>query len=262
MDEEAITLDGLTAFITGASGGIGRQIAITMAGYGANVTIAARSEGIYETADRIAGERALPVEMDVTNDSDVDAAIEETVKRFDGLDCLVNNAGIAGPTAPLEDVSATAYRETLAVNLEGPFLCSKLALPYLRKSDRASIINIGSIGGKMPYPNRTPYAASKMGLIGLSRTMAHELGEDDVTVNTVCPGPVEGDRIERVIEKHAEALEMTYEQAKREVLLDELAIEEFVEQTDVAEVAAYLASPAGRHITAQDINVDSGMTWY
>lgn len=254
--------DDRTAFVTGASKGIGRIITTKLAEYGANVALAARSEGIYETADRIGDDRALPVETDVSDEGDVETAIEATVEAFGGLDCLVNNAGMAGPTAPLEEVTAEEFRTTLDVNLTGTFLCAKYAAQYLRESDRGSVVNISSVGGKRPYPNRTPYASSKIGMIGLSRTLAHELGDDDVTVNTVCPGPVKGERIERVIEKQAEVLGVSYEEAKQEILLEDLAVEELVEKEDVAELVAYLAGPAGRHVTAQDINVDSGMTWY
>lgn len=258
----SVMLSNTTAFITGASRGIGREIATTFAAYGANVVLAARSDGIYETEDIIGSEaHTLPLKTDVSDGSTVEAAIAETVAEFGGLDCLVNNAGMAGPTAPIENVTAEEFRETLDVNLTGPFLCAKHAAPHLRDSDQASVVTISSVGGKRPYPNRTPYSASKAGVIGLSRTLSREFGGDDITVNTVCPGPVEGDRIERVIRRMAEAEDISEQQA-REVLFEELAIDEFVPKEDVAECVAYLAGDAGRHVTAQDINVDSGMAWY
>jgi NAD(P)-dependent dehydrogenase (short-subunit alcohol dehydrogenase family) len=189
-------------------------------------------------------------------------AIDEAVGAFGGLDCLINNAGIAGPTAPVEEVTVEEFEETLRVPLSGAFLCAKHAAPHLRASAQGRIVNVSSVGGKRPYPSRTPYASSKMGMIGLGRALAFELADDDVTVNTICPGPVAGDRIDRVIQAQAEERGISFEQAKQEVMVDELALDEMVQPEDVAEQVAYLVSDAGEHITAQDVNVDSGMTWY
>lgn len=257
------SLEGRVLFVTGASQGLGREIAVTAARYGADVALAARSDGIYETADAIdADVRALPVECDVTDEDAVEAAIDECVRGLGGLDCLVNNAGIAGPTAPVEEVSLDAFEETLHVNLSGAFLCAKHAAPHLRESDCGSVVNVSSVGGKRPYPNRTPYASSKLGMVGLGRALAFEFADDDVTVNTVCPGPVRGDRIEAVIEAQAEKRDWSVDEAREELYTGELALNEMVDPSDVADQVAYLASDAARHITAQDINVDSGMTWY
>ena len=261
-------LAGRTAFITGGSMGLGRAIAVCLAEYGANVVAAARSDGIYETVELVEeevgedGPGALAVECDVSDESSVEAAIDETVETFGGLDILVNNAGIAGPTAPVEEVGFEEFEETLRVNVIGAFLCVKHASPYLRESAHGRVVNISSVGGKRPYTNRTPYASSKMGMIGLSRALASEFGDDMVTVNTICPGPVAGDRIDRVIQAQADRLGTSFEDAKQEILLDEMTIEELVQPEDVAEQVAYFASDAAEHITTQDVNVDSGMTWY
>lgn len=256
-------LDGKTAFVTGASQGIGRQIARKLASENANVALAARSDGIYETADLIGDDvQTLPVTTDVSDEESVRSAIEETVAEFGGLDCLVNNAGIAGPTAPVEEVGLDEWQQTLAVNVTGAFLASKYAAPYLRESERGSIVNISSIGGKRPYPNRTPYGTSKMAMIGLSRTLAFELGEDDVTVNTICPGPVTGERIENVIQGQADTRGISFEEAKEELYTGDLPVGEMVDPDEIADFTAYLASESGRHLTAQDINVDSGKVWY
>ncbi len=256
-------LDGATAFVTGASQGIGEEIAVTLADYGANVAIAARSDGIYETAERIGDDdRTLPVETDVTDEDNVARSIEETVDTFGGLDILVNNAGHSGPTAPVEDIEAEEWQLMTDVKVYGPFLCVKHAVPHLRESDRGTVVNISSVGGKRPYPNRSPYAAANMAMIGMSRTWAHELGGEGVTVNTICPGPVAGERIERVIEAQAEEQGRPVEEVREEQYFADLAVPEFVEQSDIAEMIAYLASDDGRHITAQDLNVDSGGAWY
>lgn len=256
-------LSDTTAFVTGASMGIGEEIAVTLAEYGSNVAIAARSDGIYETAERIGDDdRALPIETDVTDEANVEAAIEETVETFGGLDILVNTAGIAGPTAPVENIEADEWKGMTDVKVFGPFLCMKHSVEHLRESDRGTVVNISSVGGKRPYPNRSPYAASNMAMIGMSRTWAHELGEDGVTVNTICPGPVEGPRIRRVIEAQAEERGESFEEVRDREYFGGLAIKEFVQSEEIAELVVHLASDAGRHITAQDLNVSSGGAWY
>jgi NAD(P)-dependent dehydrogenase (short-subunit alcohol dehydrogenase family) len=254
-------LDDITAFVTGASGGIGREIAYEFGNQGANVACAARGDGINETADELS-DQGLAVRCDVTDEASVEAAIEETVETFGGLDCVVNNAGVSGPVQPFDRVDPAAFQETFAVNVTGANTCAKYAAPHLRESDRGSVVNIGSIGGKRPYPNRTPYAASKMALIGLTRTLAYELGRDDVTVNTVLPGPVEGDRIEEVVQKQAE-LAAVEDAEPASIGPDDFALPDYlVSPEEVAQQVAYLASPAGRHITGQEIAVDAGGTWY
>lgn len=255
-------LRGKTAFVTGASQGIGRQIAITLAENGANVALAARSDGIYDTDELIDGDGTLPVETDVADEASVEESISATVEEFGGLDVLVNNAGIAGPTAPVEEVTVEEWEQTIDVNLKGMFLTVKYAAPHLRESERSSVVNISSISGKRPLESRTPYTASKMGVIGLTRTLAFELGHDDVNVNAICPGAVRGERINNVIEKQADQLGVSFEEAKRQVITDDQALDEIIDPEDVADMVAYLASDSGRHITAQDISVDSGATWY
>jgi len=258
-----VSLTGTTAFVTGASGGIGRAIALELADRGATVALAARSDGIHETAERIGEpDRTLAVETDVTDEASVASAVERTVETFGGLDCLVNNAGIAGPTAPVEEVAVEEWERTMDVNATGAFRCVKHAAPHLRDSDRGSVINIASISGKRPLEDRTPYAASKTALVGLTRTLAFELGDDDVTVNAVCPGATRGDRIDRVIEKQAERRGLSFEAAKREVFTGDTALGRLTDPADVANAVAYLTGEDARNVTAQDINVDAGTVWY
>lgn len=256
-------LEGTTAFVTGESQGIGREIAKTLVEQGANVGLAARSDGIHETADIIdSPENTLAVKTDVTDESNVKESIEAVAEEFGGLDLLVNNAGIAGPTAPIENVELEAWEQTQNVNVTGMFLTIKHAISHLRASDRGSIVNISSISGKRPLENRTPYTVSKMGVIGLTRTLAMELGDDDITVNSICPGPTMGDRIDSVIEEQARELDVDYETAKRRVFTDDAALGRLVEAEDIAGTVAFLGSNAARNITAQDINVDAGTVWY
>lgn len=256
-------LSDTVAIVTGASGGIGREIATKLAEAGASVTAAARSDGIYETVDRIDDKgRAVAIETDVTDEDSVRDAIEETASTFGSVDCVVNNAGIAGPTAPIEDVEREQWEQTLSVNVTGMFLTIKHAAPFLRESERGSVINVSSISGKRPLEHRTPYTTSKMAVIGLTRTVAAELGTDDVTVNAICPGPTRGPRIEAVIEKQADRMDVDYEEAKRRVFTEDALLKKLVDPDDIASMTVYLASESGRHMTAQDINVDAGIAWY
>lgn len=257
-------LDGRTAFVTGASQGIGRQIAVTLAEAGANVALAARNESnLEETADLIDDPRATAVvPTDVSDEDSVTEGIAATVDAFGDLSILVNNAGIAGPTKPIEEITVDEWRTTQEVNLMGMFLCVKHAVPHLRAADSGRIVNISSISGKRPLVNRTPYTASKMGVMGLTRTLAHELGDDDILVNTICPGPVVGDRLERVIQNQADQQGVTYEEAKRDLITGDLPLDEMVPPGEIGDMVVYLSSEKGAHITGQDINVDSGATWY
>lgn len=259
----SISLSGTTAIVTGASQGIGRQIAQSFADAGASVGLVARSDGIYETAEIIGRpEHTLAVETDVTDESSVSDAIHTIGEEFGGLDCVVNNAGIAGPTAPIEEVALEHWEQTLAVNVTGMFLMLKHAAPYLRESDQGRVINISSISGKRPLDKRTPYTTSKMGVIGLTRTVAVEFADDDVTVNTICPGATRGPRIDDVIQEQADQLGVDFEEAKRRTFTDDAILGDLTEPDDIAQMAVFLASDAAGHITAQDINVDAGTVWY
>jgi NAD(P)-dependent dehydrogenase (short-subunit alcohol dehydrogenase family) len=255
-------LEGCVAFVTGASRGIGREIAVTFAEQGADVACTARSEdAIAETAEmvRAEGGEAIAVPVDVTDEAAVAAAIEETVAELGGL---VNNAGGTGEVEPVHRLDPEAFTELQAVNVTGPMTCVKHAAEHLRESDRGSVVNIASIGGKRPYPNRAPYAASKMGLIGLTRTLAFELGHDGVTVNAVLPGPVAGDRIEEVVAAQARLADVDHAHPV-EFGENDFALPDYVvEPREVAEQVAYLAGPHARHVTAKELGVDAGGTWY
>jgi NAD(P)-dependent dehydrogenase (short-subunit alcohol dehydrogenase family) len=254
-------LEGRTAFVTGASRGIGRAIATALADIGANVALAARSDAIETLSDKL-GESALAVETDVRDLQSVESSIRATEESFGGLDCLVNNAGIAGPTALVDEVAEDEWTRTLDVNVTGYFRTVKAAASALRRSDNGRIINVSSISGKRPLANRTPYVASKMAVIGLTRTLAVEFGPDDVTVNAICPGPTNGPRLEAIINEQAKASDRTPAEIRQDLFLDDSALGTVVDPDDIAELVVFLSSDAGQHITAQDINVDAGTIWY
>ncbi|SEH18190.1 NAD(P)-dependent dehydrogenase, short-chain alcohol dehydrogenase family [Natronorubrum sediminis] len=251
-------LDGLTAYVTGGSQGIGRHIALELADAGASVAVAARGDGIYDTAEQIGDDQALAVKTDVTDVDSITDSFERTAEEFGGIDCVVNNAGIGGPHKTVEELSLDEWEDTLRVNLTGAFLVSKHALPYLKESNQASLVNISSTAAKDPYPTRTPYSASKAGMIGFSRDLAYEWGEYDITVNTICPGAVEGERIERMIEKQADKQNLSVDEAKRKRITGKLPLDSIVDPEDIGAYVVYLASDRARNITAQDINIDSG----
>ena len=173
----------------------------------------------------------------------------------------MNNAGVAGPTALCEDVKLSEWEETMVVNLRGPFLCARAALPIMKAQRWGRIINIASISGKRPLPRRTPYTSSKLGLIGFTRTLAAEVGPYDITVNAISPGATKGPRIDAVIKNLAFA-EGKHENEIAAGLVRDAALGRFVEAADVAALVVFLASDAARNMTGQDFNVSAGLVMY
>nr|VFJ47527.1 MAG: NAD(P)-dependent dehydrogenase, short-chain alcohol dehydrogenase family [Candidatus Kentron sp. DK] len=225
------SLQGRRAIVTGAATGIGRTTAEHLREAGARVHICDIDEAALEAAAS-----ALPglgtSLCDVSDENQVEGLFREAMANLGGLDILINNAGIAGPTAPVEEIEPQSWARTLAVDLTGQFLCARQGVPLLKASGGGTIINVSSAGGRFGYPMRTPYAAAKWGIIGLTKTLAMELGPFSIRVNALCPGFVAGDRLERVIATKAEiqgvpvdALRDTY----RAVCKSRLALPNFVE---------------------------------
>jgi NAD(P)-dependent dehydrogenase (short-subunit alcohol dehydrogenase family) len=177
------------------------------------------------------------------------------------IDILVNNAGIAGPTAPLAEVTLAEWDETLAVNLTGVFLSCRSALPYLERSAHGKIVNIGSVTGKQPLLNRTPYAAAKLGVVGLTRTLAHELGPSGINVNVISPWLVGGERLENVIVTMAQERGLSADALRAEMTAG-TAFKRTVSEEDVVELTLFLCSTAANNVTGQDINLSAGAVMY
>jgi NAD(P)-dependent dehydrogenase (short-subunit alcohol dehydrogenase family) len=249
------------AIVTGGGRGIGRAIALRFAAEGAAVAVAGTSrEPLEATAAEIAasGGRALALIADVANEPAVARMVEATVRQYGRLDILVNNAGIAGPTATVLDMRPEDWERTLAINLTGAFLCAKHAIPHLVAAGEGRIINITSVAGKIGYALRSPYAASKWGLIGLTRSLALELGERGVTANAIAPGGTRGERLDTVIRDRATALGRTPAEVEREFFTGTTALKRMVEPEEIAATALFLVSDEARNITGETIAVSAG----
>ena len=252
------------AVITGAGRGIGRAIALAYAGEGADLVLAARSVGaLHETQEVVEGlgRRALVVPTDIRDEESVRDMAVRALDHFGRVDILVNNSGIAGPTTPLWEMNPSDWDETFAVNVRGTFLCCRALLPSMIERRSGSIIIIASMTGKRPLYGRTPYAASKLALVGLARTLAWEAGSYGIRVNVISPGPIEGERIEGVIRKQAEMRGITVEEARGQ-FTNSSPLGRMVPAKDVADAAVYLASERSASVTGEDLNVSAGTTMY
>ena len=257
-------LEEKVVVVTGAGRGIGREIALTCAQEGGSIVLAARSvEALHEVADQIksAGGEAMVAETDVCNPDAVVALTDQVLSRWGRVDVLVNNSGIGGPSAPLWEVQLEDWEETFAVNVTGVYRCCQAMLPSMIKRQKGSIINIGSITGKRPLLNRTPYAASKAALIGLTRTLAMETGPHQIRVNLVSPGLVAGERIEWVFEQQAAIQGRSADDVRAD--LEEITpLRRLVNAADVARTVVFLASDESTGITGADVNVTAGLVMY
>jgi NAD(P)-dependent dehydrogenase (short-subunit alcohol dehydrogenase family) len=253
-------LAGKVAIITGGGYGIGKEIALSYARAGAHLALAARTPGPLEEtcaeASKI-GVKAITVRADVAKEADCARMVEETVKALGRVDILVNNAGIAGPTKRTTEMALAEWQEVIDINLTGAWLASRAAIPVMVKRKAGNILMISSAAGRRGYPFRSPYAASKWAMIGLTQTLALEWGGEGIRVNCICPGAVEGDRIERVIQARAEATKQPYDQVKRN-FTSTAAMQRMVTEDEVARVALFLVSELSAGVTGQTINVDAG----
>ena len=191
---------------------------------------------------------------DVADPAQVDALFAATEKALGGLDILVNNAGIAGPTQKVEAIATTDWDRCIAINLSGMFYCTRKGVPLLKKAGGGSIVNLSSVAGRLGYPLRTPYAASKWAVVGLTKSLAMELGPDKIRVNCIQPGLVKGPRIDAVIQAKADAFGIPFAEMK-ERLLKTVSLREMVTAEDIAEMALFVCSKAGARITGQALSV-------
>ena len=245
---------GTVAIITAGASGIGRVIAEAFLEKGASVHIADVSEEAIDQclADNPAATASL---CDVSDKEQVDQLMAEFLANYQQLNILVNNAGIAGPTAAVENIDIEDWRKTIDVDLTGSFLLTRRAVPLLKSAGGGSIINMSSNAGLFGLPLRSPYVAAKWALIGLTKTWAMELGTHKIRVNAICPGSVEGPRIDAVISRDAAERGMSDIEI-RDVYQRQSSLREFVSAQDVANMALYLASDLGAAISGQALSVD------
>jgi len=258
-----LSLVGESAVVTGAGRGIGRQIAATLAEAGVDVAIndvdaeaLAEAEQALEEAD---GD-LITYGADASDPQETEAFVSAAAEAFDGIDFCVNNVGIAGPTKPCEDITHEEFMSTLSVNLGGLFNTTSAAIPHLQHGG-GRVVNIASMSGKRPLEDRTPYTTSKMGVIGFTRTLAVELADEDINVNAVCPGSVEGPRLDAVIEGQAASQDRPVAEVEAE-FRSASPMDEFVTAQDVADTVLVLCSERTRRVTGQDLNVSAGITMY
>ncbi|AET92422.1 short-chain dehydrogenase/reductase [Burkholderia sp. YI23] len=251
---------GLRVLITGAASGIGAAMARAFVQADARVVIcdvdAAAVDAFTSTSTSLYGCVA-----DVSDPDQVDQAVAFTERSLGGLDLLINNAGIAGPTGAIEEIDAQQWERTVTTNLNGQFNFLRQAVPLMKAtSGHASIITMSSVAGRLGYAFRTPYAATKWALVGLTKSLAIELGPSNIRVNAILPGVVEGERMDRVIAARAESLGVTVD-AMRDEYLGKISLRRMVTVEDISATALFLASPAARNITGQSISVDGNVEY-
>ena len=252
-----ISVKGQRVLITAGAAGIGRAMTEVFHKAGARVHICDVVQGaIAETINAFPGVTATTA--DVSSVADVDRLFADVQQRLGGLDCLINNAGIAGPTGTVEDIAVEEWERCIDVDVNGMFYCTRLAMPLIKAAGGGSIINLSSAAGRLAFPFRSPYSAAKWGVVGFTKSLSMEAGPDNVRVNAIQPGVVEGERINRVIEAKARAVGISFEE-QRKIALARVSMRRMVSPYDIANMALYLASDIGKNITGQAISVCAGV---
>ena len=250
-----LKIAGLRALVTAGASGIGLATARAFAREGARVIIC---DIDHDALKAVAASDPGFAQMacDVSDSAAVSQLFALVAAEFGGLDALVNNAGIAGPTAACEEIALADWERTLAVNLTGQFLCAQHAIPLLKASSNASIANLSSAAGRFGFPLRTPYAATKWGVIGFTKSLSIELGAFGIRVNAICPGSVAGARIEAVFANRAAARGIALDVAREEAL-SRVSLRRLVSADDIANAIVFLASPCGANISGHALPVDA-----
>ncbi|HTS24074.1 MAG TPA: SDR family oxidoreductase [Casimicrobiaceae bacterium] len=244
---------GLRVLLTAGAAGIGEAFAKAFADAGARIFICDVDAAALE-AFRARRPAIGATVTDVSDPRQVDRLFAEAEAFLGGLDVLINNAGIAGPTAPVEDIAIADWDRTIAVDLNGMFYCTRRAVPLLKAAGGGSIINLSSVAGRLGFPLRTPYSAAKWAVVGFTKSLAIELGPSNIRVNAIQPGVVEGERIERVIAAKAKALGLGHEEYRRQIL-SKVSLRRSVSPVDIANMALFLATDAGRNVSGQALSV-------
>jgi len=246
-------IKGLRVLVTAGASGIGREVARAFVREGARVHVCDIDDKALRTFAR-SNRKITTTRADVANRDDVERLFKEAIKALRGLDVLVNNAGIAGPTGRVEDIPPAEWDRCLAINITGQFNCARLAVPYLRKSKNASIVNLSSAAGRLGFAMRTAYSSSKWAVVGFTKSLAIELGESGIRVNAILPGIVAGERIRRVFEAKAKARGISFEEQRAEALAM-VSMRTEVTHEQLADAILFICSPRGRTISGQAISI-------
>lgn len=244
---------GLRVLITAGACGIGKAIAEAFLEAEARIHICDVSPEAIKAFTTTHPETGATL-ADIADEPAVDRLFDEIERALGGLDVLVNNAGIAGPTGRVDEIDPKEWRQTIDVDLTGQFLVTRRAVPLLRRTGDGLIINISSVAGRLGYALRTPYAAAKWGVVGFTASLAKELGPEGIRVNAILPGIVRGERIDRVIAARAQLLGLSRKEVEQ-TYLEKVSLRRMIEPEDIAAMALYLAAPAGRNISGQAISV-------
>lgn len=245
--------------ITAGASGIGRSIAETLLDLGAQVWVCDLSEDMLAEAGN-AIPQAKTMICDVADPEACAALVESAVADMGGLDILINNAGIAGPAAPVEEISTDDWARCFNVNVNGQFFMARAAIPHLKKNASGSIICMASVAGKYAFGLRSPYAASKAAVIALARALSVELGPHQIRVNAIAPGVVAGDRIRRVFTDRAQTRGVSYDEMEA-IALRAVSMKTMVEPEEIAALVAYLTGPSGRPISGQVMQICGGLEY-
>lgn len=252
-----LDIKGLRVIVTAGAGGIGLDVARAFAREGAKVHVCDVDRQALAAMQGSDPDMTQSV-CDVADRAQVAHLFDDALEALGGLDCLVNNAGIAGPTGRVDQIKPEDWDRCLDVCITGQFNCARLAVPHLEKSRNASIVNFSSAAGKFGFPNRSAYAAAKWGVVGFTKTLSMELGDLGIRVNAILPGVVEGDRIRRVFEAKAQ-IAATSMEAMRAAALANASIKQMIQPRQLADLVTFIASPRGRTISGQALSVDGDL---
>ncbi|AEH88449.1 SDR family oxidoreductase [Mesorhizobium opportunistum] len=256
-DEFLAGLKGQRVLVTAGAGGIGFAIADTLSRLGARVVVCDVSdEALAAAPGKI--DLVAAVKADVSRDDDVDRLFVAVEKKLGGLDALINNAGIAGPTGGVDEIEPDDWRRCIDICLTGQFLCARRAVPLIKAAGGGSIVSMSSAAGRHGYAFRTPYSAAKFGVIGFTQSLAKELGPHGIRVNAILPGIIEGPRIEGVISARARQVGISHEEMTARYLQN-ISLRRMTSPYDVASMAAFLLSDAGINISGQSLGVDGNV---
>jgi len=247
-------MENKRVLITAGGSGICRTVAEMFIKNKAKVHICDVDQAVLNEFKALYPETGIS-RCDVSDQKQVSQLFADADDSLGGLDILINGAGIGGPAGTVDQIDIPAWDQTIAVNLNGTFYCTRLAVPRIKKAGRGSIINFSSTAGFLAYALRSPYAAAKWGIIGFTKTLALELGKDGIRANAICPGVVEGDRMDRVIEKEAKVRGVSVQEV-RENYTRGNALKTFINPEEIASTILFLCSEQGSKITGQSIAVD------